>query len=431
MAYSNGIITAPVGEGSKFTDVNAALGTQADNVRSLCRSLNINMWAKFKPVPCNQKGEIINAQLNANKTWKRDDELLPDQKPWWQGNDNNYGLTFTAYSINTGRTGVDDALNLLAADIDGQANGWEHHRPSGTANEPYRLSDFNGYNARAPRPIQNFTCSPHEVQGADLSTWEISAQFIQTDPSIPIGTRDYLTPTDITGYTIYTGIAIFKKLLDDSYRAIAWCTGNAWEGNGIKSADVLDGITGRGDTEVQTTFSGSHTYYVLPVLFTCELIQSGPGFSSLPTSAIHKVIPVPYTTFDSFDTVHAATTQRIGKPVASSRQIIFAPNLSRGAYSGDISLDSTGSYYLGTQGSTTTVTVGLVVSTWTSGTPAQGDYVFWQSFSGVTVGADEVKLICHIFSNNIDLTRTWKLVVIVDGEKSEIGLIQPPQPSTD
>lgn len=419
MGHTTTKITGPV---VLQSDVNAVLGLTYDNVRSACLSSSINMWAKWKPVSKNLQTPSDDQYDFTNNSWKRDDQLL---NPWWHGNDGNFGLTFTAYNINAStqiESGVEKALNDMLASIDGQANDWAYQKPTGGLAAPYRLGDFAGYNHKAPQPIKQFSCTP-DVAGADLSPWYVSGEFIETDPSIPIGYRDYIMPTDIVGSTLYIGLAIYKKV-GNQYQAIAWCTGNVWEGNGIKSFDVPDGITGRDENKVVTSFSGSRTYYVLPVYFTCELAQPSAGQSANPNNSLQKVIPVPFCDFDSFDTTHATTYQRIGLPVASSKNITVVNNT--GSYVGIISLDSRGTYYIG---GTCSVTVGVVNSSWTGSVPpSQGQYAYWQDFTNITVPDETVYQVVSLNLQNLDLSKTWKIIIIVDGSQTVIGLRQPAIP---
>ena len=102
MANSNGIITWPVG----IADLQEVLSDGSPYLGRLCRSANINMWAKFKPVI--KAGKDTMAQLASDLSWKTDAQLTD---PWWQATDHNYGLTFSQYSIILGQTGVEDAIN--------------------------------------------------------------------------------------------------------------------------------------------------------------------------------------------------------------------------------------------------------------------------------------------------------------------------------
>jgi hypothetical protein len=77
MAYdpSTGIVTAPV----SIADVKKALGVGSGDVGTLCRSTMINMWAKFKPVPCRRSGFIdTTIQLSGN-AWN-----TSVSEPWWR-----------------------------------------------------------------------------------------------------------------------------------------------------------------------------------------------------------------------------------------------------------------------------------------------------------------------------------------------------------
>ena len=48
----NGIISAPV----SIDDVKQALGESSNDLATLCKSENINIWSKYKPISC--KGEF-------------------------------------------------------------------------------------------------------------------------------------------------------------------------------------------------------------------------------------------------------------------------------------------------------------------------------------------------------------------------------------
>ncbi|MBV3431255.1 hypothetical protein KSW92_17410, partial [Prevotella copri] len=54
MSYNseNGIISAPV----SIDDLKRALGESSNDVATLCKSENINIWSKYKPISC--KGEF-------------------------------------------------------------------------------------------------------------------------------------------------------------------------------------------------------------------------------------------------------------------------------------------------------------------------------------------------------------------------------------
>ena len=67
MSHANNIISAPV----SIDDIKAVLGESSNDVATLCRSSNINMWSKKKPVRLSESFPDING------TWYRaeDDDL--------------------------------------------------------------------------------------------------------------------------------------------------------------------------------------------------------------------------------------------------------------------------------------------------------------------------------------------------------------------
>ena len=140
MAYSNGMITAPV----SMRDVQKALGVGSGDVGTLCRSTMINMWAKFKPIYHSGVGLLINSQRQ----------------------DNSH--TVSGYAISWGI--MKPAISAWSDYID-LSDGvvkpgvWGYDRPQGGNASPYRLTDFvevnnsgvatgNGYSHGAKCPIQ-------------------------------------------------------------------------------------------------------------------------------------------------------------------------------------------------------------------------------------------------------------------------------------
>lgn len=50
MGYNNGKVTAPV----SIYDIKKALGVSSNDVGTLCTHKNINVWARYRPIPCSQ-----------------------------------------------------------------------------------------------------------------------------------------------------------------------------------------------------------------------------------------------------------------------------------------------------------------------------------------------------------------------------------------
>ena len=120
MAYSNGIITKPI----SIDDVKQALGVGSNDLATLCKSPQINMWARNKPV-------IYPAPFFSN---------------YGAGLDDKFGIqpfTFT------------DLSTINTRYVDGNKNGWIYTPPTGGATAPYRLGDFNGYKSNSVPPFYN------------------------------------------------------------------------------------------------------------------------------------------------------------------------------------------------------------------------------------------------------------------------------------
>lgn len=124
MSIDRGIIVAPV----TIDDVKQILGESTNDLGRLCRSSNINMMSKYKPVPLNRT--FVEDSLNADKrTW-----TSKDGTGWWIGNPNIGDGVFGMRIVND----VQQAKEL---------GRWLYNKPTGTSEAPYRLSDFIGYNS--------------------------------------------------------------------------------------------------------------------------------------------------------------------------------------------------------------------------------------------------------------------------------------------
>lgn len=124
MSVDRGIIVAPV----TIDDVKQVLGESTNDLAALCRSSNINMMSKYKPVPLAET--FVTDSLNADmRTW-----TAKSGAGWWIGNPNIGDGVFSMRIVND----VQQAKEL---------GRWTYNKPTGTSEAPYRLSDFIGYNS--------------------------------------------------------------------------------------------------------------------------------------------------------------------------------------------------------------------------------------------------------------------------------------------
>ena len=155
MSYNseNGIISAPV----SIDDVKQALGESSNDLATLCKSENINIWSKYKPISC--KGEF------------KEYPIREDSEETVTSSYSNYtcavrcGMnipidTYRNLYNNYGGEGfaINACEHLYIDNIYGRNGGIRDntstvvsgkHFPKGGANSPYRLSDFRNYNAKA------------------------------------------------------------------------------------------------------------------------------------------------------------------------------------------------------------------------------------------------------------------------------------------
>lgn len=155
MSYNseNGIISAPV----SIDDVKQALGESSNDLATLCKSENINIWSKYKPISCKgefkeypireDSEEIVTSSYSKYTCVVRCGMNIPIDT--YKNLRNNYGGE--GFAIN-------GCYNLYVDNIYGKNGGISadtttmvsgKHFPKGGANSPYRLSDFRNYNSKA------------------------------------------------------------------------------------------------------------------------------------------------------------------------------------------------------------------------------------------------------------------------------------------
>lgn len=156
MSYNSysGIISAPV----SIDDVKQALGESSNDLATLCKSENINIWSKYKPISC--KGEFKEYPI------REDSEEIVTSSYSNYTCAVRYGMnipidTYRNLYNNYGGEGfaINGCHNLYIDNIYGNYGGSSSgdttitvsgkHFPKGGANSPYRLSDFRNYNSKA------------------------------------------------------------------------------------------------------------------------------------------------------------------------------------------------------------------------------------------------------------------------------------------
>lgn len=159
MSYNSdsGIISAPV----SIDDVKQALGESSNDLATLCKSENINIWSKYKPISCKgefkeypireDSEEIVTSSYSKYTCVVRCGMNIPMDT--YKNLRNNYGGEGFAikackelYKDNIyGSSGIDKDASTNSHHVYVSGN----HFPKGGANSPYRLGDFRNYNRKA------------------------------------------------------------------------------------------------------------------------------------------------------------------------------------------------------------------------------------------------------------------------------------------
>lgn len=161
MSYNseNGIISAPV----SIDDVKQALGESSNDLATLCKSENINVWSKYKPISCKgdfkeysireDSEEIVTSSYSKFTCVVRCGMNIPMDT--YKNLRNNYGGG--GFAINgCNNLHKDNVYGVSGIDKDASTNSHTvyvsgKHFPKGGTNSPYRLGDFRNYNSKAIR----------------------------------------------------------------------------------------------------------------------------------------------------------------------------------------------------------------------------------------------------------------------------------------
>lgn len=155
MSYNSdsGIISAPV----SIDDVKQALGESSNDLATLCKSENINIWSRYKPISC--KGDFKEYPIREDS----DETVTSSYSKYTCVVRCGMNIPMDTYKnlrYNYGGEGfaIKGCYNFYIDNVYGK-NGGIHdntttsvsgkHFPKGGANSPYRLSDFRNYNSKA------------------------------------------------------------------------------------------------------------------------------------------------------------------------------------------------------------------------------------------------------------------------------------------
>lgn len=125
MSHSNGIITAPV----SIEDVKAVLGESSNDLATLCKSKNINIFSIHKPIQ----------QIYKFKNTAQQENRLN----WEKGYNYDYGISKPSkYAV--AQLYASGSSNTIGKKIFEESRPLTYARPNGSP-YAYRLDDFDGY----------------------------------------------------------------------------------------------------------------------------------------------------------------------------------------------------------------------------------------------------------------------------------------------
>lgn len=254
MSNSNGKITAPV----SISDVQTVLGRgDTSDLATLCKSSNINMWARFKPT-------VYPA---------------PFPSDWYKAGDGNYGITIPVY------TTIKDlyAAYHISGDTN-HRNGYTYSQPHGGSASPYRLGDFRGYRHDAEPPIGGFMADANVTQSQGVTG---SCSYRLTSATGDDGQFTFDEMRDLKN--CYFGFALFKN-----GTAVYWKTASGTVSS--DSASTMSVKLGGSGTSLATG-----TYEAVPFLSTAKY-----DTGAIQNAVAGKWYPIPNA---STPTVVITTTQ--------------------------------------------------------------------------------------------------------------------------
>lgn len=172
MSYNSetGIISAPV----SIDDVKRALGESSNDLATLCKSENINIWSKYKPISCKgefkeypireDSEEIVTSSYSKFTCVVRCGMNIPMDT--YKNLRNNYGGE--GFAIEACRNlYIDNIYGGIGGIPDNTSTGVSgKHFPKGGVNSPYRLSDFRNYSSKAK--INTFRTSLPEARKVEI-----------------------------------------------------------------------------------------------------------------------------------------------------------------------------------------------------------------------------------------------------------------------
>lgn len=230
MSVNNGEIIAPV----SIDDVKSVLGESSNDLATLCKSANINMFSRYKPVSYPKLFDVTDAERKSI----------------------GHGIS----PASKASTSLSGALIKEVAQLN-----WSYTKPSGGSSSPYRLGDFKGYYHDAVPVVQCVYDGGFSHAISNSNTFKI---HFDIDP----GESTY----NLQGYDLTAGNINLKE-----YRFTAYIEYTNGQSKGIYQSNYILDSSGniQGDV-INVNVSGwsSAVYYV----YICMVKVSDGAYTYIP-----------------------------------------------------------------------------------------------------------------------------------------------------
>lgn len=210
MANDNGLITAPV----SMNDIHELVGESSYDLGTLCKSTNINMWSKVKPI--RYSGELFDLTDEQRKSVNYGIGNIPEYTQ----------VATMASDVLNGR--FTNANNVSS--LDTKVDAWQYYTPQGGSSSPYRMGDFKGYWKYASSPFGKVTSST--IESALSGNVSIVFGGNTTDSDSVRLTDMYANSRNVSG--MYMGLCLYDG---SKYFYMTQKTGYD-EGTDLKTSDL-------------------------------------------------------------------------------------------------------------------------------------------------------------------------------------------------
>ena len=278
MPYNSntGIISAPV----SIDDVKQALGESSNDLATLCKSNNVNMWSLYKPCNYNDMWQMRPFEING----------IPDST---DPNKENIILSAqTKASIAYGTLGINfptlDRWDIVAGSFESTSTNpaisydYTKDKPRGGSSSPYRLGDFVNYSSIAPVPF----------------TLRISWNEGTANVIVGLSTNTYGIRARQFDYNIYKNI-IWRIAIAYKANNGSWSLFIPGSGTDLTAANGF--LQGLSDIQTSVNFSISlvpnTNYKIVGLLVAYKITRTDENNPNKPIT--DKISPIWYSSIDS------------------------------------------------------------------------------------------------------------------------------------